>query len=54
MKNILIYDISYRTLIRAKHLRIRFVKIDGFVRTYYETRYLTVSLWKKWYYLQQN
>ena len=27
MKNILIYDISYRTLIRAKHLRIRFVKI---------------------------
>ena len=31
-KNILIYDISYKTLIGAKPLRIRFDKINGFIR----------------------
>ena len=30
-KNILIYDISYKTLIGSKPLRIRFDKIDGFI-----------------------
>ena len=30
-KNILIYDISYKTLIGSKPLRIRFNKIDGFI-----------------------
>ena len=33
-ENILIYDISYKTLIGAKPLRIRFHKIDGLIRTY--------------------
>ena len=30
-KNILIYDISYKTLIGSKPLRIRFNKIDRFI-----------------------
>ena len=31
---------SYKTLIGAKSLRIRFDKIDGFTRVYNRTRYL--------------
>ena len=38
----MIYDISYKTLIDPKPLRIRFDKIDGFVRIYDGTRYLTL------------
>ena len=41
-ENILIYNISYRTLIDPKPLRIRFDKIDGFIRIYDGTRYLTL------------
>ena len=41
-ETILIYDISYETLIGAKLLRIRFNKIDGFVRVYDGTRYFTL------------
>ena len=41
-ENILIYVISYKTLIDWKPLRIRFDKIDGFFRIYNETRYLTL------------
>ena len=33
-KNILVYDISYKTLVGAKPLRIKFDKIDGFSRVY--------------------
>ena len=33
-ENILIYDISCKTLIDSKPLRIRFDKIDGFIRFY--------------------
>ena len=33
-KNVLIYDISYKTLIIPKSLRIRCNKIDGFIRIY--------------------
>ena len=33
-ENILIYDISYKTLIGPKPLRIRFDKIDKFIRIY--------------------
>ena len=39
-KNILIYDISYETLIDPKHLGIRFDKMDRFIRIYDGTRYL--------------
>ena len=40
--NILIYDISYKTLIGAKLLRIRFDKINRYIRIYDGTRYLTL------------
>ena len=38
-KNILIYNISDKTLLGAKSFRIRFDKIDGFIRVYDGTRY---------------
>ena len=41
-EDILIYDISYKTLIDPKRLRIRFDKIDGFIRICDGTRYLTL------------
>ena len=40
-ENILIYNISYKTLIDPKPLGIRFDIIDGFIRIYDGTRYLT-------------
>ena len=40
LENILVHDISYRTLIGAKPLRIRFDKIDGFITSCDGTRYL--------------
>ena len=39
-ENILIYEISYKNLIDSKPLRIRFDKIDGFIKIYYESKYL--------------
>ena len=41
-ENILIYDISYKTLIVSKRLRIRFDKIIGLIRIYDGTRYRTL------------
>ena len=41
-ENILIYDILYKTLIGPKSLRIRVDEIDGFIRIYDGTRYLTL------------
>ena len=41
-KNILIYDISYKTFISSRPLRIRFDKIDGIIRTSDKTWYLTL------------
>ena len=38
-KNISNYDISYKTLVDSKPLRIRFDKIDGCIRIYDRTRY---------------
>ena len=37
-ENILIYNISYKTLTGSKSLRIRFDKIDGIKRSYDGTR----------------
>ena len=37
LENILIYDVSYKNLIRAKNLRIRFYEINRFVRVYDRT-----------------
>ena len=39
-ESILVLDISYKILIGAKPLRIRFDKIDEFIKVYDETRYL--------------
>ena len=36
----MIYDISYKTLIGSKPLRIKFDKIDEFIRIFDGTRYL--------------
>ena len=41
-ENILIYYISYKTLIGSKLLQISFDEIDGFIRIYDGTRYLTL------------
>ena len=41
-ENILIYNFSYKTLIDVKPLRIRFDKIDGFIRIYDGNRYLVL------------
>ena len=38
----MVYNISYKTLIGVKPLRIRFDKIDGFIRVYDRTRYLVL------------
>ena len=38
--NILIYDISRKTLIDTKPLRITFSIVDGFIKVYDATRYL--------------
>ena len=38
----MIYNISYKTLIGSKPFRLRFDKIDGFIRIYEGTRYLTL------------
>ena len=38
----MIYDITYKTLIDPKPLSIRFNKIDGCIRIYDRTRYLTL------------
>ena len=41
-ENILIYDISYNTVIGPKPLQIRFDEIDGFIRIWDGTRYLAL------------
>ena len=41
-ESIFIYDVSYRTLIGSKPLRIRLNKIDGFIRVYDGARCLTL------------
>ena len=46
-ENILIYEISYKTLIGSKPVQIRFDKIDG-IRIYDGTRYLRLSRVKKY------
>ena len=41
-KNILIYDISYKTSTGAKPLRIRYNEIYGFIKTHNKIRYLVL------------
>ena len=47
-ENILIYGISYKTLIDTKTLRITFLKIDEFIRIYDGTIYLALSGFEKY------
>ena len=47
-ENTLVYDISYKTLIGSKPLRIRFDKIDGITRIYDGARYLRLFGTKKY------
>ena len=47
-ENILIYDISSKTRIGSKPLCIRFDKVDGFIRIYDRTRYLTLFCSQKY------
>ena len=55
LENILIYDISYKTLIDSKPLQIIFDKIDRFIKVYDGARHLTLfGSEKVWSYLQQN
>ena len=42
LENIFIYNISYKTIIDPKPLQIRFDKINGLIRIYDGTRYLTL------------
>ena len=42
-ENILVYNISCKTLIDVKPLRIKSDKIDDFIRVYYGTSYLVSS-----------
>ena len=39
LENILIYDVSYKTLIETNPLHIGFDKIDGIIRIYNGNRY---------------
>ena len=47
-ENVLIYDIWYKSLIGSKPLCIRFNQIDGFIRVYDGTGYLTLFGSKKY------
>ena len=47
-ENTLIYDVSYKTLIGPKPLRIRFDKIDEFIRVYNGTTYLVLFVPEKY------
>ena len=51
-KNILVYNISCKTLIGAKVLRIRLKKVNGFIRVYDGTEYLVYLTLKVSYHLQ--
>ena len=47
-ENVLIYDISYKILIGAKPLRIRFNEINGFIKVYDGIRH-QVLFGLRWY-----
>ena len=45
--NILVYNISYKTLMDAQPMHIRFNKMNGFTSEYVRTRYLVLFGGKK-------
>ena len=46
-ENILVHNISYKTLIGAKPSCIRFDKVGGFITVYYRTRYFLLFALEK-------
>ena len=50
-ENILVYDISLKILIGVKPLRIRFNKVNGFIRVYDGTKYLVLFGDEKYYFI---
>ena len=50
-ENVLVYDISHKTLIGAKPLRIRFRKVNGPIRVYNGTRYLVLFGDEKYHFI---
>ena len=46
-----VYNISYKSLIDSKPLRIRFDYINGFIRIYDRTRYLALFGGEKYYFI---
>ena len=52
-ENILVYDISYKTLMSAIPMRISFDKVSGFIRICNGNKYLLCFwTWKMWCHLQ--
>ena len=50
----MVYKISYKTLIGAKPLHIRFDKIDGFIRVYDGNRYFALFVAEKFDFIQNK
>ena len=53
-ENILIYDISNKTLLGTKPLHDKILKIDGFIKILYGTRYVTLLSSEKYYTIYNN
>ena len=49
--NILVHNISYKNLIDAEPFHIIFNKLDGFIRVYDGTKYLTLFGSEKFYFI---
>ena len=47
-ENILVYDISYETLFGSKPLRVRFDRINGFIRVYDRIKYFASFISEKY------
>ena len=50
-ENILVYNVTYKSLIDYKPLGLRFNKIDGSIRVYDGTKYLVLFASEKYYYI---
>ena len=54
-ENILVYNISYKSLIDSRPLRIRSDEIDEFIRAYDETSNLVFFWkWKLWFHIRPD
>ena len=53
-ENILIYNISYKTLVGWKPLQIKFDKVSGFIRVYNGTTYFIIFGLEKYYFIYNS